>query len=562
MRFQRIIQTLVFLVFVALLWLAAYPLVNNLPVDIFLRFDPLISLGVMGAARKFIPTLTWALVLLALTFFLGRLFCGYLCPMGATIDFSDRFLRKGKKLGKSNSFEASDSFRSLKYMFLAGVLGTTLLGVSSLFLFSPLSIITRFYSLVIYPLAVMVSDLALSVGQPLFSSLGLDRLSLVYFDTPRFATNLFVACLAVGIFALGLVKPRFWCRNLCPAGALFALCSKKPLFRRRVSEACTGCSRCLRACPMGAIGEDYVTTAHTECITCLKCREVCPEGAISFSARGRDRSPVPEFSVGRRTVLTAGAAGVAAAAVAMTNLTYLHAGEEPKPLRSSTLVRPPGALPEVQFQERCVRCGECMKACLTNTLQPVWFEAGLTGLWSPRITPRAGACEQGCNVCGHVCPTGALRPLTLGDKKFAKIGTAIIDKSRCLAWEQNKKCLVCDEICPYNAISSQFAPDHTVTVPVIDENKCNGCGYCEFRCPLTGEAAIKVSPQGELRLASGSYEQKARELGLIFYAKDSVEDQFILNRNDNGQRQPAPTPENSMQKAEPAQKLPPGFITD
>jgi len=558
-RFQRIVQTLVFALFIFLLWRAAYPLVENLPVDIFLRFDPLISLGVMGAVRRFIPALAWALVLVALTFFLGRLFCGYICPMGATIDFTDRVIRKKKQPGKTNSFEAAGRWRTVKYLFLTGVLGTTLLGVSSLFLFSPLSLITRFYSLVIYPPLMMFSDAALSLFQPLFPRIGLDSLSLAYVETPRFDTNLFVAALAAGIFAMGLIKPRFWCRNLCPAGALYALCSKKPLFRRRVSEDCTACGRCLRACPMAAIGEDFVTTAHTECVVCLKCQEICPENAISFSARGRDRSPVPEFNAGRRAVLTAGAAGVGAAAIAMTSLNYLHAGEAPRALRASTLIRPPGALPEVEFQERCVRCGECMKACLTNTLQPVWFEAGLTGLWSPRVTPRLAACEQKCNVCGHVCPTGAIRPLPLQDKKYAKIGTAAIEKSLCLAWEQNKKCLICDEICPYNAISTQFAPDHTVTVPVIDEDKCNGCGYCEMRCPVTGKSAIRVSPQGELRLAYGSYEEKARELKLIFHAKDSVQDQFILDRNDAGQ--PSETTGQPPEKRETPPKLPPGFIT-
>ena len=559
MRFQRIVQTLVFALFIFLLWRAAYPLADNLPVDIFLRFDPLIAVGVMGAVRRFIPALTWALVLLALTFLLGRLFCGYICPMGATIDFTDRVIRGGKKPGKNNGFEASGQWRPVKYLLLTGVLGTTLLGVSSLFLFSPLSIITRFYSLVLYPLLIMFSDAALSLFRPLFPHIGLNSLSLAYLETPRFATNLFVAALAAGIFALALIKPRFWCRNLCPAGAMFALCSQKPLFRRRVSDACTACTRCLRACPMAAIGEDFVTTAHSECVVCLKCQEICPENAISFSARGRDRSPVPEFNVGRRALLTAGAAGVATAAIAMTNLHYLHAGEEPKPLRPSALIRPPGALPEMEFQERCVRCGECMKACLTNTLQPVWFEAGLTGLWSPRITPRLAACEQQCNVCGHVCPTGAIRPLPLRDKKYAKIGTAAIDKSLCLAWEQNKKCLVCDEICPYNAISSQFAPDHTVTVPVIDENKCNGCGYCELRCPVIGTSAIRVSPQGELRLASGSYEEKARQLKLIFHAKDSVEDQFILDRG--AAVQPSENTGYPSDKQEEPSKLPPGFIT-
>jgi MauM/NapG family ferredoxin protein len=247
--------------------------------------------------------------------------------------------------------------------------------------------------------------------------------------------------------------------------------------------------------------------------------------------------------------------------VTMTHLRHLHGGEAPRALRASTLIRPPGALPEPMFQARCVRCGECVKGCLTNTLQLVWLEAGISGLWTPRITARLAGCEQNCNLCGHICPTGAIRPLSMEDKPFAKVGTARIIPSRCIAWEQNKRCLICDEICPYNAISSQFVPGHTVTVPVIDENRCNGCGYCENKCPVIGESAVVVEPLGELRLASGSYTEKAKELGLVFHAKQGVvEDQFILNapeRQGRGPEKPFP-----QEASKEGPELPPGFIID
>ena len=114
-------------------------------------------------------------------------------------------------------------------------------------------------------------------------------------------------------------------------------------------------------------------------------------------------------------------------------------------------------------------------------------------------------------------------------------------------------CLICDEICPYNAISSQFKTGHPVTVPVVDENKCNGCGYCEARCPVTGDSAIVVEPTGELRLSSGSYQEKARALGLVFHAKTNVEEHSIMD-----------TPEGRPAKkgAKQDSELPPGFITE
>ena len=557
MRFQRLLQIPFFVLFLLLLWLAAYPLPSWFEVDLFLRLDPLISLGSMAVAREFIPKAAWAILFLGLALLLGRVFCGYVCPMGATVDFWDWVIGKRRKSKGENSFEGAGRFRSLKYLFLIALAGSALAGISWIFLFSPLSLMTRFYSFVVYPMGVMIANLFLDLLRPVFPHVGLDSLSYVRYSVPLFNTNLFVASLILGLLLLGMIRPRFWCRNLCPAGALFAIVSLKPLFRRRVSEKCTSCGRCVRSCPMGAIAGDFVRTAHSECITCLTCEDVCPEKAIAFKAGVKVPRLSPELNLERRRVLGAGASGLAAAALTMTSLDHLHGGETPRALRSAGLIRPPGALPETEFQARCVRCGECIKGCLTNTLQPVWFEAGVSGLWTPKITARLAGCEQGCNLCGQVCPTAAIRSLSLEEKAFAKVGTARIDKTRCIAWEQDKKCLICDEICPYNAIVSRFMTGHPVTVPVIDEDKCNGCGYCECKCPVTGESAIIVEPLGELRLASGSYKEKARELGLVFHAKDRVEDHTILNGDPQEGKSLPPGPAPKDEK-----KLPAGFIAN
>jgi MauM/NapG family ferredoxin protein len=557
MRFQRLLQTPLFLLFLLLLWLATYPLPAWFDVDLFLRLDPLIALGSMFAARTFILKAAWAFMFLALTFLCGRVFCGYVCPMGATIDFWDWISRRKGKPKEGNSYETAGRFRSMKYFILFALAGSAVAGISWIFLFSPLSLMTRFYSFVLYPMGLMIANLFLDVLRPVFPHVALDSLSYVRYSVPLFNTNFFVAFLVLSILLLSMVQPRFWCRNLCPAGAVFALFSLRPLSRRTVSETCTDCGRCARACPMGAIAEDFVRTAHSECITCLKCQEVCPEKAISFRMGVKVPRLSPELNLDRRRVLGAGATGLAFAALTITNLHHIHEGETQRPLRSAGLIRPPGALPEKDFQARCVRCGECIKGCLTNTLQPVWFEAGLSGLWTPRITARLAGCEQACNLCGQVCPTAAIRPLALEEKAFAKVGTARIDRTRCIAWEQDKKCLICDEICPYNAIVSRFVSGHPITVPVIDEDKCNGCGYCECKCPVTGESAIIVEPSGELRLAFGSYKEKARELGLVFHAKGRVEDQTILireQREKTGLPQGPPAKDNG--------KLPAGFVTN
>ena len=223
------------------------------------------------------------------------------------------------------------------------------------------------------------------------------------------------------------------------------------------------------------------------------------------------------------------------------------------------LIRPPGALPEADFLTRCVRCGECMKACATNTLQPVWLKAGLEGIFSPVMVPRLAACAVNCNVCGQVCPTGAIRDISVIEKKHAKVGTAWIARQNCLVWEQDKKCLVCDEVCPYNAISFQPVPGLRNAAPVVIENKCTGCGWCENKCPVQGASAIRVNIIGEIRLASGSYIEKAREYGLSFKTRETALDRLAPGTFD--------APGTSVEQApysEPSgvqgEELPPGFM--
>jgi MauM/NapG family ferredoxin protein len=176
------------------------------------------------------------------------------------------------------------------------------------------------------------------------------------------------------------------------------------------------------------------------------------------------------------------------------------------------LLRPPGSIPEPDFLDACIHCGRCMKACPTNGLQPAILESGVDGLWTPRLVPRIGGCEKNCNLCGQVCPTAAIRNLPLEEKTYARIGTAVVDRTRCIAWEQNRVCLICDEACPYNAIDSRNETilGETLGRPFVNEVACVGCGICESRCPVAGEAAIRVNSLSEERKRHGSYKTDER----------------------------------------------------
>jgi ferredoxin len=178
------------------------------------------------------------------------------------------------------------------------------------------------------------------------------------------------------------------------------------------------------------------------------------------------------------------------------------------------LVRPPGSAPENDFLARCIRCGQCMRVCPNNALHPTLLEAGFEGLWTPFLVARIGYCEPSCTLCGEVCPTGAIAELTqaekIGDKERPpnRIGTAFIDRGRCLPWAMATSCIVCEEWCP-TAPKSIYLREETaydssgnaVTVkrPYVDPELCTGCGACEYACPVADKAAIRITAVGESR---------------------------------------------------------------
>jgi MauM/NapG family ferredoxin protein len=515
---RTIIQALSLLLFSTLFIFATYKLPNWLPADIYLRLDPLLGLNAVFAAREIIGRAFWALTTIGATLVIGRFFCAYVCPMGASIDFLDLlFFRKKKR----QNLKAESSLRKVKYFLLVLFITAALTGLSLAFLMDPMSLLTRFYTFFIYPLATTLINLILDLLRPLFQALEWITLShLHYFQSVYYMTAITLLIFG-GIIFLNRLVPRFWCRYLCPLGAFLSLISPLGLFKRRISEDCNECMKCQKACPMGAVAADPKETHLPECIQCRTCAKVCPQHAITFPASislGGEYSKV-DFS--RRGFLYSLAGGLGVGFLATQTPFTLKQGKH-------QLIRPPGAIPETEFLRTCIRCGECMKSCLTNTLQPCLWESGFSGLWTPKMDPRLAPCDQNCNVCGKVCPTQAIRSLSLEEKTHAKVGTAVLRKEMCLVWAENKLCLICDEICPYNAIV--FRPVEGYRRPVVVPSKCNGCGFCEQRCPVKGDSAIVVVANGEIRLKEGSYIKEAKKLQLEF-KPDPGDDKFILEES-------------------------------
>jgi len=546
---RKFLQTISLLFFTAFFVFATYKLPDWFPADIYLRLDPLLGLNAVFAAREIIGRALWALITIGATLVIGRFFCAYVCPMGASIDFLDfLFFRKKKRLG----LKSEAVLRKTKLFLLIIFVSAALIGLSLAFLMDPMALLTRFYTFFIYPLVITLINLFLDLLRPLFQALGWITLSHLHYPQPVYYMSAITLLIFGGIITLNLLTPRFWCRYLCPLGALLSLISPLGLFKRRVNEDCNECLKCQKACAMGAVPDNPRETLFPECIQCRTCAKVCPQEAISFSA-SFSHSAGGEYlytNFSRRGFLYSLTGGLAVGFLAT---------QTPFALRQSKhqLIRPPGAIPETEFLRTCIRCGECMKSCLTNTLQPCLWESGFSGLWTPKLDLRLAPCEQNCNVCGKVCPTQAIRSLSLDEKTHAKIGTAILRKEMCLVWAQNKLCLICDEICPYNAIV--FRPVEGYRRPFVIASKCNGCGFCEQRCPVRGESAIVVVTNGEIRLKEGSYIKEAKKLELEF-KPDPGDDKFILEESGFKVEEKKEGKKSVPKEEKPQPKKPKGFL--
>jgi len=487
-------------------WAPPYGLESAIP--LFLRLDPLAAVVTALAGRE--GALLWpALLLPALALFAGRLFCGWLCPLGATLDAASGLMNL---LAGRVSSAPSLRFRPVKYLLLAVFLAAALAGVNLAYWAAPIPLATRFYGLLLHPLFLLGGHGVLDFSRPALDSLDWPALSYLVITPRRFASLYFLAGFFGLLFWLERVRPRFWCRNLCPAGALLAVFSWRPRWRRRVL-ACLNCGKCAEACE--AIRPHDRAAWPGECLACQGCVDLCPTGGTIFSVSRAEKRPAatgPSAQPSRRAFLAAALGGLGLAGLERSGLASLL-GPDSRLIWSEDGLRPPGALPEAAFLARCLRCGLCMRACPTNGLQPTWLAAGPEGVFSPVLRPRRGPCEPDCNLCGLVCPTRAITPLELAEKRWAKIGGAVVHTNRCLAWAEDKSCVVCQEVCPYGAIESVRAAGAPVPVPRVKAARCFGCGYCERHCPVR-VPAITVLPLNALRLARGSYMEAGRAAGL------------------------------------------------
>ena len=490
---HRVVQGLALALFLGLAVYSWRGLRAPAPASTLLHLDPLAGLAAMLAARRWLVAFIPALVLVIGGLFLGRFWCGWLCPLGALLDWLSPHPLAGRKP------DPSSRWRGVKYGLLFLTLFAALWGNLTLLFLDPLTIFLRSVGALLLPaLNWLITQAEVGLYRVTLLRGALETIdtalrgALLSYKQPYYGGIALFALVLGGVLAFGLVARRAWCRYLCPLGGLLALISKASWLKRRVTEDCVSCGACARKCPMGTIDDrkGYASDSG-ECTLCLDCASVCPKDAIRFGPDWRvDRGWA--YDPSRRQVL--GALGASLAGVALLKLG--PRAHHPYPYR----LRPPGAKEETLLSA-CIRCGACLTVCPTHGLQPSLAQSGLEGLGTPILVPRLGHCEYSCTACGQACPTGAIPRLTQPEKLLHPIGKAYVDPKICIPWSGRGDCIVCEEMCPLpeKAIFLREAPftdnhgeTHTFLAPVVLHERCIGCGLCESKCPVNGEAAIRV----------------------------------------------------------------------
>lgn len=470
--------------------------IDGLPpelVGIPIRLSPLAMISNLLSSKVFLAWSSISLIILLSSLFIGRAWCGWLCPLGTLLDLFNFSNRK-------NNIEPPQDLRKIKYGLLIVILMSALFGNLTFLVFDPLTIFYRSSTLTILP-ALDKTVFALEkllikipfLADPVFAFDSWLRPAILSIDSPSIQYSFLFAFFFISIILLNLIAERFWCRYLCPLGALLGLPSRLSFIQRRTKDTCSECGLCQSGCPTGTIDpKNGYRSDPSECTMCMNCLAGCKKDSITFTRKWLP-APMKAYDPGRRTFF--GSLGISIISVALLGVDWI------KRRANNFLIRPPGVIDEETFLSKCIRCGICIKVCPTQAIQADVSLSGVEGLATPILIPRNGFCAYSCNACGQNCPVEAIPPLALSEKQATTIGHAYIDHNRCLAWGDHQNCIVCEEMCPLpqkaitletGAFSDPEGNPIEVLLPVVDRERCIGCGTCENKCPVSGEAAIRV----------------------------------------------------------------------
>lgn len=440
-------------------------------------------------------------LLILLTLVFGRVYCSVICPMGVFQDVISWLSGQRKK--KKYRFSYSPAKNILRYTVLTLFVIAVIAGIGSFVaLLAPYSSYGRIANNLFAPIYQW--------GNNVFAYFAERAESYAFYETSVWMKSLPTFVIAVvtfiAIVVLAWRNGRTYCNTICPVGTVLGFLSRFALFRISIdTEKCNACGLCSRKCKAACIDGKRHTVDYSRCVACMDCLDTCKHEAISyqwFKQETHTKNAEQTSSVDKEQINEARRSFLTATAILATATTLkaqekkvdggLAAIEDKKIPKRATPILPPGALSARDFARHCTACQLCVSVCPNEVLRP---STDLMKLMQPEMSYERGYCRPECTKCGDVCPAGAIHPITAADKSATQIGHAVWIKKNCIPLTDGVECGNCARHCPAGAIQmvpSDPQQEDSPKIPVVNTERCIGCGACENLCPARPFSAIYV----------------------------------------------------------------------
>ena len=428
--------------------------------------------------------------LVALTLLFGRIYCSVICPLGIMQDIISWFAGRSKK----NRFSYSPAKSWLRYAVLVLFVATLVAGFGAVaLLVAPYSAFGRIAQNLFAPLWKWGNNLLAYIAERVdsyaFYSTDIVVGSWITFGVA--ATTLII------LVILAWRNGRTYCNTICPVGTVLGVLSRFSLFKPVIdTDKCINCGLCARKCKASCIDAKNHSIDYSRCVVCMDCLESCSKNAIKYTLRKGSTSSAaaaPADKSRRNFIVGAGLLATSAAKGQEMKLDggYATIIDKVAPFKNRALT-PPGSLSARNMAAHCTGCQLCVAVCPTQVLRP---SADLTTFMQPEMSYEKGYCRPECNKCSQVCPTGAIKPISVEEKSSIQLGHAEWVRDNCVVITDDVECGNCQRHCPTGAITmilSDYRDTKSRKIPSVNKHLCIGCGACENLCPARPFSAIRV----------------------------------------------------------------------